>query len=112
MNKIDMKELDNKMLLLGFRDNLAGTAMLRIAVEEWEPGMSMTKELYPLISQRIGSTPLRVERCCRHAIDTAFDRGSIDTIRGLFGYSLSPDRGCPTVGEFVARMVRVCSNED
>lgn len=112
MNKINIKELDEKMLRLGFRDNLSGTAMLRIAIREWEPGMSMTKELYPTIARHMGTTPARVERSCRHAIESAFDRGSLDTIRSLFGYSLSPDRGCPTVGEFVARMVRVCADED
>lgn len=111
-NRINLQELDAQMLLLGFRESISGTEMLRVAVQEWEPGMSTTKELYPIVARKCGSTPARVERAMRHAIETAFNRGSIDTIMGLFGYSLSPDKGKPTVSEFVARMARVCSNED
>lgn len=110
-NRINIEELDKNMRLLGFRENISGTEMLRVAIKEWEPGMSMTKELYPIVARKCGSTPSRVERAMRHAITTAFERGSIDTIIGLFGYSVSPDKGAPTVGEFVARMARVCSDE-
>lgn len=111
-NRINMEELDRNLVLLGFRENIAGTNMLRVAVKEWEPGMSMTKELYPIVARKCGSTPSRAERAMRHAIETAFDRGSIDTINGLFGYSMSPTKGAPTVSEFVARMARVCSDEN
>ena len=110
-NQINMEELDRNLSMLGFRENITGTNMLRTAVKEWEPGMSMTKELYPIVARKCGSTPSRAERAMRHAITTAFERGSIDTIIGLFGYSLSPDKGAPTVSEFVARMARVCSDE-
>lgn len=109
-NRINLQELDHKMLLLGFRENLSGTAMLRQAIMDWEPGMSATRELYPIVARKCGSTPCRVERAMRHAIETAFERGSNDTIMGLFGYSLSPEKGKPTVSEFVARMARVCSD--
>ena len=110
-NHINMEELDRSLSLLGFRENISGTNMLRVAIKEWEPGMSMTKELYPIVARKCGSTPSRAERAMRHAIATAFERGSIDTINGLFGYSLSPDKGAPTVSDFVARMARVCSDE-
>lgn len=111
-NRINLQELDHKMMLLGFRESIKGTEMLRVAVQEWEPGMGITKELYPIVARKCGSTPARVERAMRHAIETAFDRGSVDTIMGIFRYSLSPNKGAPTVSEFVARMARVCSNED
>lgn len=111
-NRINTEEMENYLVLLGFRENIAGTNMLRVAIKEWEPGMSMTKELYPIVARKCGSTPSRAERAMRHAITTAFERGSIDTINGLFGYSMSPDKGAPTVSEFVARMVRVCSDEN
>lgn len=111
-NKIDMQELDNKLIRLGFRDNIAGTQMIRVAVQEWYPGISMTKELYPAIAEELHSTASRVERAMRHAITTAFDRGSVSTINSLFGYTISAEKGTPTVGEFVARMARVCAVED
>lgn len=111
-NNIDTKELDHHMLMLGFRENLSGTEMLRIAVKEWEPGMGITKELYPMIARKVGSTPTRVERCMRKAIESAFERGSVGTITSLFGYTLKPEKCAPTVSEFVARMSVVCRDED
>ena len=110
-NRINMEELEKNFALLGFRESIIGTEMLRVAIKEWEPGMSLTKELYPIVARKCASTPSRVERAMRHAIATAFDRGSIDTIVGLFGYSLSPDKGAPTNSEFIARMARVCPDE-
>ena len=111
-NTIKTKDLDNYMLMLGFRENLSGTEMLRLAVKEWEPGMGITKELYPMIARKCGSTPSRVERCMRHAIESAFERGSVGTIMSLFGYTLNPEKCSPTVSEFVARMSVVCRDED
>lgn len=112
MNKINENRMDSAFLSLGFRDNLVGTEMCRIAIREYEPGMSITKELYPLIAKRVGSTPQRVERSMRHAIETAFDRGDPLIVNGLFGYSMDPGRGKPTNWEFVSRMARECSFED
>lgn len=109
---INMEKLNKDMLLLGFRESILGTNMLRVAVMEWEPGMSITKELYPIVANKCGSTPSRVERAMRHAITTAFDRGNWDTIVRLFGHTISPDKGAPTVSEFVARMARECCNDE
>lgn len=111
-NNIDKALLDHKMLWLGFREITTGTAMLRYAVDYWEPGMAMTKELYPRVAKEFGSTPERVERCMRHAIETAWDRGDPGTIGVCFGYSVSASKGAPTVSEFVSRMARVCALED
>lgn len=109
---IDERLLDNRMLFLGFREITSGTDMLRYAVKAWEPGMQLTKELYPMIAKEFGTTPMRVERNMRHAIETAFDRADGLTVKNIFGYSISWDKGAPTVGEFISRMARVCSNED
>lgn len=111
-NGINCAELDNKMLWLGFRENISGTDMLRYAVGYWEPGMSMTKELYPRVAKAFGTTSSRAERCMRHAIESAWDRGDPYTINACFGYSVDPERGVPTVGEFVSRMARVCAYAD
>lgn len=112
MNKINENRMETAMRAMGFRDNLCGTDMLRIAIREYEPGMQITKELYPLIAQRVGSTPSRVERAMRHAIESAFDRGDPLIINGIFGYSLSSEKGKPTNWEFISRMARECAFED
>lgn len=109
---IDKQILEDKLLRLGFREVNSGTDMLRFTVKNWEPGMSYTKELYPAIAKQFGSTPDRVERAMRHAIECAWERGDYDTILGCFGYTIRADKGKPTVSEFVARMARVCARED
>lgn len=55
----------------GFQLRHQGTHYLYAALELYEPGMQMTKELYPAIAKRVGSTSSRVERCMRHAISEA-----------------------------------------
>jgi two-component system response regulator (stage 0 sporulation protein A) len=62
----------------------------------------ITKELYPGIAQKFNTTPSRVERAIRHAIEVAWSRGRIDTINKLFGYTIHDEKGKPTNGEFIA----------
>lgn len=109
---VDKKMVDQKMLAMGFRENISGTPMLRRAIELWEPGMMWSKELYPTLAKEFGTTAQRVERACRHAIASAFERGDTETMRLTFGYSIRADVGHPTTSEFVSRMARVCSGED
>lgn len=110
--KIDRELLDTKLIWLGFREVTIGTGMLRVAIEQWRPGMWMTKELYPAIARQFGSTPSRVERAMRHAIETAFERGDPGTIEHCFAFSISGDKGKPTVSEFISRMARLCACEN
>ncbi|SCG83323.1 Stage 0 sporulation protein A homolog [Proteiniborus sp. DW1] len=63
---------------------------------------AVTKELYPNIAKRFNTTPSRVERAIRHAIEVAWSRGKVDTINNLFGYTVNTDKGKPTNSEFIA----------
>ncbi|HBW36060.1 sporulation transcription factor Spo0A [Desulfosporosinus sp. BICA1-9] len=63
---------------------------------------AVTKELYPMIAQKYQTTPSRVERAIRHAIELAWDRGNVDFMNRFFGYTINVDRGKPTNSEFVA----------
>ncbi len=63
---------------------------------------AVTKELYPAIAQKYDTTPSRVERAIRHAIELAWDRGDIDKINKVFGYTVSGEKGKPTNSEFIA----------
>ena len=63
---------------------------------------SVTKELYPMVAKRFGTTPSRAERAIRHAIEVAWDRGDVDVLSGFFGYTIRSDRGKPTNSEFIA----------
>ena len=62
----------------------------------------ITKQLYPEIASRFGTTPSRVERAIRHAIEVAWARGQVDTVENIFGYTVSANKGKPTNSEFIA----------
>lgn len=63
---------------------------------------AVTKELYPMISKKYDTTPSRVERAIRHAIELAWDRGNVDMMNKYFGYTIDVERGKPTNSEFIA----------
>ena len=63
---------------------------------------AVTKELYPMIAKKYNTTPSRVERAIRHAIELAWDRGNIEFMNKFFGYTINVDRGKPTNSEFIA----------
>lgn len=63
---------------------------------------SITKQLYPAIAKMHDTTPSRVERAIRHAIEVAWNRGKMDTINELFGYGIRAGKGKPTNSEFIA----------
>ena len=62
----------------------------------------ITKMLYPEIAAKYHTTPSRVERAIRHAIEVAWARGQIDTVESIFGYTVSTSKGKPTNSEFIA----------
>jgi len=68
---------------------------------------SVTKVLYPTVAKRFSTTPSRVERAIRHAIEVAWDRGDIETLQKFFGYTVSNVKGKPTNSEFIA-MIADC----
>lgn len=105
---INEERLDNTLLALGHDDYNRGTAYIRDAVKMYRPGMMMTKELYPGIARLHESTPARVERSMRHSIGKAWQRGSHQAQLRFFGYSIDPQTGVPCVGEYVARLARLC----
>ena len=62
----------------------------------------ITKSLYPQIAQKYGTTPSRVERAIRHAIEVAWGRGQQEAVESIFGYTISASKGKPTNSEFIA----------
>ena len=62
----------------------------------------ITKQLYPDIAQKFSTTPSRVERAIRHAIEVAWGRGQTEVVESIFGYTVSASKGKPTNSEFIA----------
>ncbi len=75
---------------------------IMLVVDEINYLGAVTKELYPTIAQKYDTTPSRVERAIRHAIELAWDRGDVDKINKVFGYTISGEKGKPTNSEFIA----------
>ena len=73
-----------------------------MSVNDNEMLNSITKILYPSIAKKFQTTPSRVERAIRHAIEVAWNRGKMDTIDELFGYTINAEKGKPTNSEFIA----------
>ncbi len=73
-----------------------------IAVDNIDVLNYITKELYPEIAKRCGTTPSRVERAIRHAIEVAWSRGNLETKDNLFSYTINVNKGKPTNSEFIA----------
>lgn len=63
---------------------------------------NVTKLLYPTVAEDFSTTSTRVERAIRHAIETAWNRGNIDVLTDMFGYTVNANKGKPTNSEFIA----------
>ena len=91
---------------IGVPAHIKGYQYLReaiiIAVEDMDVINAITKVLYPQVAKSFGTTPSRVERAIRHAIEVAWDRGDLDTLQRFFGYTVSNTKGKPTNSEFIA----------
>lgn len=91
---------------IGVPAHIKGYQYLRdaimMSVDDSEMLNSITKILYPSIAKQHNTTPSRVERAIRHAIEVAWSRGKVDTIDELFGYTVNNGKGKPTNSEFVA----------
>jgi two-component system response regulator (stage 0 sporulation protein A) len=91
---------------IGIPAHIKGYLYLReavcLVVQRIELLGGVTKELYPTIAKKFNTTPSRVERAIRHAIEVAWNRGNVDLIHSLFGHTINSDRGKPTNSEFIA----------
>lgn len=109
-NEKDAQNLEalvtNMIHEVGVPANIKGYLFLReaimMSINDINSINQITKVLYPDIAAKFNTTPPRVERAIRHAIEVAWGRGNQDLIENLFGYTVSSDKGKPTNGEFIA----------
>ena len=91
---------------IGVPAHIKGYQYLReaivLAIQDMEVINAVTKVLYPEVAHHFGTTPSRVERAIRHAIEVAWDRGDLETLQKYFGYTVSNAKGKPTNSEFIA----------
>ncbi|MCI9467859.1 MAG: sporulation transcription factor Spo0A [Oscillospiraceae bacterium] len=91
---------------IGVPAHIKGYQYLREAIVLTSNDMEMlggvTKVLYPAVAKKFNTTPSRVERAIRHAIEVAWDRGDVEVLQKFFGYTVSGIKGKPTNSEFIA----------
>jgi two-component system response regulator (stage 0 sporulation protein A) len=91
---------------LGVPAHIKGYQYMReaiiMAVEDMEVINSITKLLYPSVAKAFSTTSSRVERAIRHAIEVAWDRGDVEMLNSIFGYTVHNNKGKPTNSEFIA----------
>lgn len=91
---------------IGVPAHIKGYQYLReailLAVNDMDVINAITKVLYPQVAKTFQTTPSRVERAIRHAIEVAWDRGDLETLQRFFGYTVSNTKGKPTNSEFIA----------
>lgn len=96
----------NIMHMIGVPANIKGYQYIRDAIiySVYEPELisAVTKQLYPKVAKKNNTSPSRVERAIRHAIEVACTRGNEELLYRLFGYTVSNSKGKPTNSEFIA----------
>jgi len=91
---------------LGVPAHIKGYLYLRDAIimvyNDIEILGAITKVLYPRVAEKHKTTPTRVERAIRHAIEVAWNRGNVEIIKSTFGYTINTSKTKPTNSEFIA----------
>ena len=104
------KSLDERItsifLSIGIPAHIKGYQFLKeaikLVIKKPEIINSITKQLYPPIARNFETSPSKVERAIRHAIEVAWNRGRIENLNTIFGYNIYTKNDKPTNGEFIA----------
>jgi two-component system response regulator (stage 0 sporulation protein A) len=100
---------------VGITANVKGYYYLRDAIllvhNDFDLMSHLTTGLYASVAEKYNSTPQRVERAMRHAIESAWNRGDIRVLEDFFGYTIHDDKGKPTNGEFIAMLADKLNTE-
>lgn len=100
------EKITNIFITVGIPAHIKGYQFLReaikLAMENPDIINSITKRLYPSIAEKFDTSPSKVERAIRHAIEVAWNRGKIENINSIFGLTVYANNEKPTNGEFIA----------
>ena len=104
-------KISNALLELGVPNHVKGYRYIVYAIEllidHPEYIETMTKGIYPMVALEFNTTPSRVERAVRHAVEVTWQRVDLDIAYKYFGNTISPERGKPTNSEFISRMANM-----
>lgn len=94
-----LKEIGTPMHIKGY---IYLKSAIKIVLKDFSKINSVTKIIYPKVAEEYSTTVSKVERAMRHIIELAFQRGNVDMLHKIFGYSYSNERGKTTNSEFIA----------
>ena len=57
-----------------------------------------------MVAKQFKTTPSRVERAIRHAVEVAWSRGDVEVLNSYFGFTVNAQKGKPTNSEFIAML--------
>ena len=104
-------EIRRILMVLGMPEHIKGhrysVEAIRLSAENPDLLDAITGELYPAVAKVFDTTPSRVERAIRHAIETALGRCDLDVLTEHFGNAISCTKGKPTNSEFIARVSNI-----
>lgn len=100
MTTTELREFDQLMNKLGISHRKLGRTYITDMISRAEKdniygGFRVTKDGYPVTAKRYRTTCSRVERACRYAIETGFEKNSVAWNLELNLFC------CPSVGEFI-----------
>lgn len=100
--------ITNYLHIIGISPHVSGYRFLKVAieycVENYGRRVSVTTDVYPEVARVCNSTPKRVERNIRTAIDRAWFHGNIEMQHKMFGYTVNDNKGRPTNKECIAML--------
>jgi len=112
-NKIE-KKVSEILKEIGIPASITGYEYIKravmISLENPKVVQRITKELYPRLAKEFGTPWYCAERCMRHAIEIAIQRGNMEKIDEIFGYTYSSEKGKPTNAQFIAGIVEYIQN--
>lgn len=98
--------ITNLILELGIPTHIKGYQYLReallLCVNDIHIITAITKILYPSIAKSFHTTPSRVERAIRHAIDITWSRGDLDVLQKVFNITPESKKQKPTNSELIS----------
>lgn len=108
--------ITNYLKELGIPASLSGYRYLKYAIDLTIKDVSLvnniTKTMYPTVAEHFNTTAVRVERAMRTAIGVGYQRGNLQTIQKLFGYTINMNKSNPTNSEFIATVADyICTFE-
>lgn len=102
------RKVTRQLSALGVPPHFKGYLYLKeaviLVVENPDLLGAVTTRLYPLVAQAYKTTPPKVERAIRHAIESTWMRGNLDSIEELFAHTVDAEKGKPTNSSFIARL--------